>query len=50
MFENIGTNAVIVNVCALSSGVLIGFVIKKFFAEENKREENPHKNSSEEEV
>lgn len=44
MFENLGTNAIVTNACALSGGLLLGFMIKSWFKSE--RDENKQNNHS----
>lgn len=50
MFESIGFNAVVTNACVLSSGVLLGFVIKTWLKSESKTKSEHSKNAYEEEV
>ena len=53
MFENIGSNTLITNACALSSGLLLGFMIKNWFKNEtieDRQNNNAVRNDSSEQV
>lgn len=50
MFENLGTNALVTNVCALSGGLLLGFMIKSWFKSEKDENKQYNNNYSDEQV